>query len=331
VNSPVTKPVLKKSFGLQVAIGFLFLALFGGAGRIWSSFTWNGGWILLNRAHGPEDYETAVSWFHTATTRPPTSQSAWRGLAWGLINLGAEQSARQSWANLPEPDAFLWQYAQNALVARDYKQALVWLERVQAMQPSVGDAWYYSGMVYETLQDQAAALEAYQEAMTAPTLKQIGVSDIQTRQARLWHSRGEVAAALEAYQAAEQVDDFTVPYNRALMLTGLGQIAVTQNVYDTAIAYFEAAITEDPSYGWAYFRLGQVMGICCAQWETAVATITSGLFHDPENPWGYLLLGDAYIGRGSANEARMAYEQALRLSPNWSEAEARLTTLHREQ
>jgi tetratricopeptide (TPR) repeat protein len=302
-----------------------------GIGRVWPGFVGNGGWVLLNRADDAQGFETAVSWFRVATIQQPNSQSVWRGLAWGLASLGEEQAAQHSWANVPNADSFLLQYAQNALVARDYEQALVWLERVQAVQPSAGDAWYYSGMAYEGLQDQATALEAYQQAMAAPTLKQIGVSDVQTRLARLWHSRGEVTAALEAYQAAEQADDFIVPFNRALMLTGLGQMAVIQNAYDKAIAYFEAAITADPSYGWAYFRLGQVVGICCAEWETAVGTITSGLIHDPQNPWGYLLLGDAYIGNGSDNKARMAYEQALQLSPNWAEAEARLTALHREQ
>lgn len=328
----VIPPLLRNSSALFAAKGFLFLLIFLVViGRVWPSFVGNVGWVLLNQADNAQVYETSVSWFRVATIQQSNNQSVWRGLAWGLASLGAEQAARQSWANLPSADSLLLQYAQNALVARDYKQALVWLERLQAVQPSVGDAWYYSGTAYEELQDQAAALEAYQQAVAAPTLKQIGISDVQTRLARLRHSRGEMTAALEAYLVAEQADDFTVTYNRALMLTGLGQMAVIQNSYDTAIAHFEAAIEAYPSYGWAYFRLGQVVGICCSEWETAVATITSGLIHDPQNPWGYLFLGDAYIGNGSVDEARMAYKQALQLLPNWAAAETRLTALDSEQ
>lgn len=299
--------------------------------KLLPGFLRNVGWIMINHADSVQHYQQSSLWMRTALELRSTDDSALRGLGWALASTGAERSAREAWSHIPHPDQFLMEFALRALASQEYEEALLWLERTHTITPQKGDAWYFAGTIHETLRDQAAALEAYQIAAKSSDLRSIGVADVYSRLARVWQANGDSAAAYEAYKLAEEIDDFHVPYNRVLMLVGLGQSALERQEYNSAITYFNRAIAEEPSYGWAYFRLGIAKGLCCEEWAEAVAIINAGIVQDRDNPWGYLFLGDAHAARGATEEALAAYHDALELHPEWPMVETRLATLEREE
>jgi tetratricopeptide (TPR) repeat protein len=210
---------------------------------------------------------------------------------------------------------------------------VLWSHHTQVVLPDEAETWYYTGNLNEAQQNPAAALTAYQQASQLPLSGRyaLGRADIYTRLGRLWQSQGNLAEATNAYQAAVQANDLALPFNHVLMLTGLGQLAHEQQMYDTAISYYENALQVDPSYSWAYFRLGQTHVSCCQDWALAIHTIQQGVAYDPANPWGHLFLGDAYRGQGAYAQAKAAYAEALRLNPAWAEAENRLAGLSEEK
>lgn len=308
-----------------VLLGVLLIVV--GGIRIWFSLLQNGGWVWLNNGWNAK---TSLALFRETVRERPENSTAWRGLAHAEAAQGSEEAARTAWAHTATSAPEFVQYGINATVQQQYELAHKWFARAQAAQPAHGDAWYFAGTVYESQGQQEAAAAAYRQAARL-ILRRVALGDVQARLGRVLWSMGETEAAVRAYQAAEREGVFLQPFNEVLVLDGIGAWSLQSGTYSQAIQYLERATELWPEYGWAYFRLGRVYGLCCEDWKMAVATIKIGLTQDPGNKWGHLYLGEAYAELGDVAQAAMHYEIALELDPTWQLAQQHLAGLQEQE
>jgi tetratricopeptide (TPR) repeat protein len=129
------------------------------------------------------------------------------------------------------------------------------------------------------------------------------------------YQRGELEAAAEAFQQAQQLHP---TFDHAYTL-GVTYLNALQN--DRAIPAFEAAIALDPehaSVGWAYSHIGKAQ-LNRKQYDAAIVAYQQAASRLPQTATIVENLGIAYHLNGQYGEAIQAYEQALRLNPTNSD------------
>ncbi len=136
-------------------------------------------------------------------------------------------------------------------------------------------------------------------------------------------------------------------------LFGLGLIAETENDFNAAHDYFRSVIQRNPRHVDSLFHLGAIaysreqpseardyfrlaaesspnmipahynLGLCYTELyelEKARESFKQAIILDAKNPWPFYQIGRTYEMQGFAREARMGYEEALKLNPNFPEA-----------
>lgn len=254
-----------------------------------------------------------------------------------LLNdaIAACEQALQSQTDVQQPCQQLGNLLQGA---GRFEEALYW--HTQARQsPEPVELWIRLGQLYVQQQQFAAALAAYQTALT-----------IQPHQARLhWllanlygelgqqaeenHYRQmalqlepispqeqfavgnalleqqRVNEAIPFYRSAVQLqpDFWAAHYNLGVALTSLGAV-------DAAIAAFQRVVSLQPDYTKAYLQLGKLLEQQ-QQWQAALDAYLSVLATDPQ-PTLYFSLGELYLKLGQPQPAAALFQQAVQADPD---------------
>lgn len=184
-------------------------------------------------------------------------------------------------------------------------EALTAYQRLIALTPDDADAFYRLGGVLLRQQRVGEAVAAYQRAVQLDP-------HLVDAQVNLGIALARGAAhkdALVAYAAALrlQPNHAVAHYNMALSQTALGDLAAAQASYRQAQAC-------DPQLVEATINLGQTL-INARQFEQAATELRRATQQAPTRFEAWYNLGLALLGQGKTDDARAAFNEALRLRP----------------
>ena len=121
---------------------------------------------------------------------------------------------------------------------------------------------------------------------------------------------------------AEQVANYTKSWEvsrgrYARAKRQLGRLAMDENDYAGAMLHYKAALTVNPQYGFAWFRMG-----CCAlelqDWEQAQLAFTRVTYLHPDDAEAWSNLAASCLKLGKLKEAHSAFKEALKHNQeNW--------------
>lgn len=146
-------------------------------------------------------------------------------------------------------------------------------------------------------------------------------------QAFLHEQDKEPAAALKEYEAAVAADpDYLVGR------LSLGLAYQRAERWDAAFAVYDALVADQPDSAAAWYQLGRTAALSGQRLDDGLAAMRRFLALPPEentpSPSGaWYRIGDLHAHAGRKDEARRAYEQALKLDPKDAEVKAALAKL----
>lgn len=131
-------------------------------------------------------------------------------------------------------------------------------------------------------------------------------------------SAGRTDEALSQFRKAAELDTTSAdPYN------SMGCLAFQQGDLDEAVHYFTSAIERDETHLMARKNLADVYVQQEAYWE-AINELENVLKTDAEDVESFLAIGNTYYKLGGYESAAMAYQQALNIAPDNTDALANL-------
>jgi tetratricopeptide (TPR) repeat protein len=191
-----------------------------------------------------------------------------------------------------------------------YGPAMAEYQRAIKEQPEkAAEAHYRLGMISNMLGNTEGAVQEFRAAL------QLDPNHLEAKKAvsAFYINRGAAARqqhrtedALRDLQEATKIDDSlsTAHLELGLAYEDNGQIAEAAKEY-------QAAVTADPKNISAQLRLGQARNNQ-KQYEPAVAAFTTVLENNPDRAEAYEGLGVAYFAQGKQDEAKQAFEKAMR-------------------
>ncbi|MEM4655255.1 MAG: tetratricopeptide repeat protein [Thermosphaera sp.] len=223
------------------------------------------------------------------------------------------------------------QSGEEARLAQRYEEALRWYEMATWVEPGLADPWYYAGLAYEGMKRWEEALAAYEKAITLSSLVSVHLSSLYYRIGVVYQwglNPRQLDAALRAYETAIALNDFKdnleasdCHYKRGEVLRWMKG---DPNEY---IAEFELAIKLNPRHVFAHIFLGVAYYTRDKNVDIAEAEIKRAIQLSPQSKWAYYFLGEIYRLEGRVAEARMMYEKALELDPQFEVAQKGLQAL----
>jgi tetratricopeptide (TPR) repeat protein len=184
--------------------------------------------------------------------------------------------------------------------------AITELKRLTSASPKDSEAWIAIGDAYRSIDRDAAALDAYDHAVTA-------IGTPQSRDWPLFFARAMVKEKLKDPKGSEAEIDTALKLapNEAQLLNYLGYAWVDRGEkVSEALSMLEKARTLRPydgyivdSVGWAYYRLGR--------YDDAAKTLEQAVLLVPGDPTINEHLGDALWKAGKRIDARFQWNHAI--------------------
>jgi tetratricopeptide (TPR) repeat protein len=220
---------------------------------------------------------------------------------------------------------------EQAREATRYDEALAWYQRAIRLEPSLGDPWYYTGLLYEDLQRWSEALDAYQQASAEPRFNQVHRSSPYYQAGILSCRRldpPQLDTALAALNVALAADDFGSVVEAADCHYWRGLVLRAQDASpEEILAEFQKAVSLDPKHAYAHFELGMSLYDTAHDASGAEAELLTALQLARHNKRFYYQLGELYRWEGRVDEAATMYEQALIIDPEYKAARKGLEAL----
>jgi tetratricopeptide (TPR) repeat protein len=275
------------------------------------------GWIALAR----RDHKAAAAAFGEALRLAPRLHEA----RVGVVTVHAAQSdfaGARAWldrwlAEAPNDTRLRVLAARTSLAAGRTAEAEQELRRVVTADASQLDAYDVLGRIYVSQGQLDRALSEY-EALAGRSKRQAGP---RTMIAMIHESRGDRAAAREAYEAALQADASAgvAANNLAWMLAEDGHLDDALRLATVAREQLRQRPEAEDTMGWVYYKKN-LPGHAIPAFERA-------LERAPDNPVYHYHLGLAHLRAGNDKDGRAALQRALTLKPDFigaDDARARL-------
>ena len=311
---------------LIVVVFFIFNGRF-----LWQKSNEN--WVLLSLSRSlqlddKEQYPPVEIRLNSIAAYSNASAAVLRGRGFLLAADGKENDFDRFWleSDLPETELLHW-----GEIARNDQQldaALAWYARAIRANPEWGDPWYFSGIIYEEMNQNENALASYEQAINATKFTQIGLADTYTNMGRLYESHGSLLLATTHYEKALTADDFTGVFAKVVSLNGVSKDLIRTGDYELAIELLSQAVEIYPSYEWSHIRLSRAYLECCANYALAIQSIEEATRLNPRNKWAFFTAGDIYTANEQKLLAQQMYEKALVIDPNWEAAQRSLNKLN---
>lgn len=301
------------------------------------------------------DAQTAIEDFSDYTTLVPQDTLGWweLGMAYerlaaqaGIVPAAALTTTQASAVSHRPPiapvarAAAAWQ--RGGLTVQDFIRVgenarlyqhpgvIEWYGRAVWLNPELGDAWYHTGLFYETQQAWPAALAAYEQAAHQP-LDQLGISTLYYRMGLTYQQmqdRQYWGLVLEFYEKALALQQFNTSAEAADCHYNYGAVWLWQSGdWDKAMAEFEAALALYPTHAGAHLMRGWGLYKRDGNEAEAEREMLMAVALAPQGAWVYHNLGEFYRLTGRSAEARLQYQKALELNPTLQEVREALSTL----
>ncbi|MGA1195306.1 MAG: tetratricopeptide repeat protein [Candidatus Latescibacterota bacterium] len=200
----------------------------------------------------------------------------------------------------------------------DHKEAIRWLQKAVEIDPEYFTAWVNLGGISAQIEEYEQAGQAYRKALG---LKDD--TDIRYSLGKLEYELGNFDAAITEFQHILQQH----PYD-AQTLHNLALSYAELKNYDRAKEMVQRAIEQAPDDFKNYFTLGSIAMYQNAYTE-AIEAYLKALEYNTQNSEVYVGLGLALASAGDVANARLAFQEALKIDPHHAEANHHLQTLLR--
>lgn len=194
------------------------------------------------------------------------------------------------------------------------------LEEVLILEPNNTMALYSLGYCHERKGDLDLATDYYQDCIKFKSYLQLPIQRLTAISLR----KGNLGRGIELYRQLtnEYPDDV-----ESLVLLGYLQLANLE--YEEAVETFNTAILIHPDNLQSDTEHDDIQTMIEAgEIDAALEQVEFLLEEVGDLPDIYIKLGDVYMAAGDSAQAVNSYEKALRLQPNYMEANIKLGTLH---
>ncbi len=290
---------------------------------MFASYLWNN----LSQPEGIVALYKAEYLLREALRWDSNNVQARRALGFVAEAQGQKDEALMTWQFVDGIAEEFMQRGHQARRAMRLEEAETWYDRAIAVEPQIGDAWYYTGVVYERMGRWEKALDAYEQAVKIGAFADVTRSSPYYRMGLIYHQRlkpKRARAALTAFELAINLGEFKsdleaadAHYRYGAILRQLGEDPVKY------IQEFRRAIALNPRHVFAHIALGVAY---YAEYEDAVKAeeeIRAALQINPQSKWAYLHLGDIYRQERRCNEAQEMYRRASEIDSGFELAEER--------
>ncbi len=187
-----------------------------------------------------------------------------------------------------------------------YKDAISFLERVQADVPDNTEVAYALGNSYLLTHDADKARASFARMFRlAPDSAAAYLINAQM----MIRQKFEETAETELRRAAEL--DPKMPQVNFM----LGEMAIYRAKLDDGIALLSKEIALNPAFGLAYYRLGEAY-TRQLKWNEAIAPLQKAVLLNPNFSGSYIVLGKIYLKQKNLENAEAMLRRAAQMDPN---------------
>ncbi len=276
------------------------------------------------------------TWLLTATELDTANQSAWHHLGSIFENQTEHTKALDAWRRGGMTvQEFITRGGRYPNQHNDLEYALYWYQLATEYDPDSSDAWFHLGWTQAESHHWQDALVSFDSAirLSQSNHPSVGLSVLYYHKAMVnqWlQSPPDLLSALQSFESAIRLDDFSVMWDKADSYTRLGQILQWQNGdVDRQIDAFQAATATDPSYPTPYVLLGYAYYLRDHNIRLAEKEISKALSLVPNYLAAYWYLGEIYRTEGMRKKAIEMYQKVLEIDPNYEAAWHQLTSLEK--
>ena len=284
----------------------------------------------------------------------PNDRATWRAIGLVRAKQNRFEVALQAWRSMSQDASELVLRGDRAFAEKQYAEAANWYWQATQIEPVTAVIWHKLGLAYKLQADWPSAISSFTQAIqidvnnrdswyelgTAQaarkqwvyaidafenglvgTTGEIGLSDLYYMIGIMQQHLAQEEAAWLAYEQAQHIDDYTVTYltyknHRADTYYQQGILLAQQQRWPEAIQRYEQAISLDEDHYWAYLSQSIALWHSGAGEEALVRT-QQAIDLRPNQHNGYHLLGDIYYMLGENEKAEMAYDDVLKIDPQW--------------
>lgn len=146
-------------------------------------------------------------------------------------------------------------------------------------------------------------------------------------QAQIYLAEKNNSAALKSYEAA-----YAAKPTDASIRLALGIAYQQSNQWNNAFRHFRTWTIQDNEAAAAWYQIGRTSVLSGLLLDEGIAALKKYLsmphtVNEPQNKNAYYRLGQLYVKTGKKPEAKLAFQNALKLDPNYKEVKSELAKL----
>lgn len=216
----------------------------------------------------------------------------------------------------PEHIPTLLKLSEYHLILTQYEESMKAIDRVLKVDPQNAEAYFMFGMNFEERKDTVRAINSYQKAV-----------ELDANIVGGWINLGQLYAGLGDPLALRYFDNATrvAPRDVTALHAKADYLTATDDL-EGAVELYRRIITIDPQYDEAYFNSG-LLYLDMDSTAKAEQQFDLTVKASPTHIRAYYFRGLSRELQGKRGEAVSDYEQALRMAPDYEEAQERLDEL----
>ena len=262
-------------------------------------------------------WEKALATYQRALAEDPDDFEIRRRFALLLQSRGHHTEAAEQWRQLlakrPEVEAWRAALATSLASDGDERSAMAELDRLHAASGETAAMYVLRGNLFEILERQEAADEAYLRALELAPGHRLASFNLATSSLR----RGDLASAEARLRELLTRHDFAPAHHN------LGRCLELQGRLEDALAAYRRALDADSGHSPARNSLALALERR-GEPDQAISELRLLLAYEPDNALARFNLADLLLSQGRAAEAAIHYRQGLALDPGNAQARANL-------
>ncbi len=238
----------------------------------------------------------------------------------GKIDKSSEALSKALVLDPNNNDAYLKQ-AEIYFIVENYDKCFEFLHKAVNIQKVNPKAYFIQGMSFKQMGDTAKAISAMQTAVEQDP----GYFDAYI-QLGLMNAAMHNKLAIEYYNDALNIDPQSIE-----ALYNLGMFYQENNMIDNALVSYNSILKIDPQNKHATYNIGYIYLVYLEKFNEAIKYFSEAVKIDPKYADAYYNRGLCYEMLGDYNNAKIDYNNAMRIIPNYEKAILGLNRLDKQK
>ncbi len=265
-------------------------------------------------------YDEAIADLDKALSMDSTNVDYLHALADVYLDYYQSRKAMQTMekaANLyPQRIPTLLKLSEFQLILKKYEDSMRTIDRILRLDPQNADAYQLFGMNFKETGDTIRAINSFQKSV-----------ELDPDLIDSWINLGQLHAAIGSKMAPRFFDNaILIDPKNVQALHAKADYLQDRNDLTGAIALYKKIATLDPQYEEAYFNAG-LLYLDLDSIPQAYQQFDLTLKINPTFVPGYFYRGIAAEFQGNIAQAKADYQQALKLAPDYQQAQQALSQL----